>query len=364
MRDISIRVLNRTLLDRQLLLSRESRPALGVIERLVALQSQEPNWPYIGLWARAAEFHPDHLTWLLTTRQVVRTAGLRRTLHLMASSDVRWLRPTIQPLLDRGAQSRYFTSETSGLDLNDLISVGVNLLGRNTLSRRELAKGLADKWPGRNGRILAAALELHVPLLHSPGTSAWGKWGSPSRVEVARAETVIGALSDTPQPELMIRRYLGAFGPATVMDFQSWSGLTKMEETFERMRPGLRVYPTDEGVELFDLPDATLADGDLPAPVRFLPGYDNVLLGHAIRTRIVSDEDRKQVVPGRAIVRPTFLVDGFVAGIWSLERSTLFVMPFRPLSDEARAEVAAEAERLVEFVAPDAPFGEISIAGV
>ncbi len=364
MREISLRVLNRTLLDRQLLLSRDPRPALRVIERLVALQSQEPNWPYIGLWARAAEFRTDHLMWLLTTRQVVRVAGIRRTYHLMASDDVRWLRPTIQPVLDRGAQSRYFTSVTTGLDVDELISVGVNLLGRNSLSRLELARGLADKWPGRNGRILAAALELHVPLVHSPGTSAWGKWGSPSRVDVTRAETVIGELSDSAQPETMIRRYLGAFGPASAMDFQSWSGLTKMEEVFEGMRTSLRVYPTDEGVELFDLPDATLADGDLPAPVRFLPGYDNVLLGHAVRTRIVSDEDRKQVVPGRAIVRPTFLVDGFVAGIWSLERSTLFVMPFRPLSEEARAEVATEAERRVELVAPDIPFGEISIAGV
>jgi hypothetical protein len=162
----------------------------------------------------------------------------------------------------------------------------------------------------------------------------------------------------------MIRRYLAAFGPASVADFQTWSGLTKMEKVFEAMRPGLRVYGTDKGVELFDLPEATLADGDLPAPVRFLPGYDNVLLGHTVRTRIVAEEDRKQVMPGGAVVRPTFLVDGFVAGIWSLQRSTLFVMPFRPLPDEARAEVATEAERLMEFVAPDAPFGEISIAGL
>jgi hypothetical protein len=282
----------------------------------------------------------------------------------MASGDISWLRPTIQPVLDRGVQSRYLTSETSGLDVNELISVGVNLLGRDTLSRRELARGLADKWPGRNGRILAAALELHVPLVHSPGTSAWGRWGSPTKVEVARAETVIGPLADSAQPELLIRRYLGAFGPASVMDFQSWSGLTKMEKVFEVMRPVLRVYRTDEGVELFDLPEATLADGDLPAPVRFLPGYDNVLLGHANRTRIVSDDDRKQVMPGRALVRPTFLFDGFIAGIWSLQRSTLFVMPFRPLSDEARAEVATEAERLFEFVAPDTEVGEISIDGV
>jgi hypothetical protein len=112
-------------------------------------------------------------------------------------------------------------------------------------------------------------------------------------------------------------------GVQFVMDFQSWSGLTRMEEIFEGMRPGLRVYPTDEGVELFDLPEAALADGDLPTPVRFLPAYDNVLLGHAIRTRMVSDEDRKQVMPGRAVVRLTSLVDGLVAGVWSLQRSTL-----------------------------------------
>ena len=364
MRDLSPRVLNRTLLDRQFLLSRESRPALGVIERLVALQSQEPNWPYIGLWARSSSFRIDDLMWLLMTKQVVRAAALRRTQHLMASSDVLWLRPTIQPVLDRGAQSRYFTKETSGLDRDELASFGIGLLGRDTSSRRELARRLAERWPERNGRVLAAALELHVPLVHSPGTSAWGRWGSPTKVEVVRAETVIGPLADSAQPELLIRRYLQGFGPATVLDFQIWSGLTKMEKVFESMRPNLRVYQTEDMGEVFDLPEATLADGNLPVPVRFLPGYDNVLLGHAVRTRIVSDEDRKQVMPGGALVRPTFLVDGFVAGIWSLERSRLFVMPFRPLPDEARAEVATEAERLLEFVAPDAEVGEFSIAGL
>jgi hypothetical protein len=362
--EISLRALNRTLLDRQFLLERVSLSTLSVVKRLVALQAQEPNWPYVGLWARVANFRVDELMWLLISRQVVRGAGLRRTQHLMASADVRWLRPTIQPVLDRGAQSRYITSETTGLDLDELIAVGVTVLGRNTLSRRELARRLKEKWPERNGRVLAAALELRVPLVHSPGTSAWGGWGSPSRVEVARAETVIGELSDSAQPEMLIRRYLGAFGPATAMDFQSWSGLTRMEKVFEGMGPGLRVYRTEEGVELFDLPEAKLADGDLPAPVRFLPGYDNVLLGHAIRTRIVGDEDRKQVMPGGAVVRPTFLVDGFVAGIWSLQRSRLFVMPFRPLSAEARVEVESEAERLLEFVTPEESDGKISFASV
>lgn len=364
MTEISSRVLNRTLLDRQFLLSREPRSALGVIERLVALQSQEPNWPYIGLLARAADFHIDELMRLLTTGQVVRGAGLRRTQHLMAGSDVHWLRPTIQPVLDRGSQSPYFTNETTGLDVDELTAFGVDVLGRNTLSRRELARRLAERWPGRSGRVLAAALELHLPLVHSPETSGWGAWGSPSKVEVARAETVIGPMTDSAQPELLIRRYLEAFGPASVRDFRTWSGLTKVGEIFENMRPSLRVYLTDGGAELFDLPDAELADGDLPAPVRFLPGYDNIVLGHAIRTRIVSDEDRKQVMPGGAVVRPTLLVDGFVAGLWSLEGSRLSVMPFRPLSDEARSEVATESERLAAFLASDDAIGEISIDGV
>jgi hypothetical protein len=284
MRDLSLRALNKTLLERQFLLSRDSRPALGVIERLVAPQSLEPNWPFIGLWARSSEFHTEDLMWLLTTRQVVRAAG----------SDVRWLRPTIQPVLDRGAQSRYFISEPSGVDFDELIAGGVSLLGRNTLSRRE-------KWPGRNGRLLAAALGLRVPLVHSPGTSPWGRWGSPSYVDVARAEPVIGAVSDSAQPERMIRRSLGGFGPATVMDFHCRPGLTKNGVDLRSDAAGSSRLSHGRGGRAVRSTESTLADGDLPAPVRFLPGYDNVLPDHALRTRIVSDEDRRQVMPGGAV---------------------------------------------------------------
>ncbi len=200
------------------------------------------------------------------------------------------------------------------------------------LTRRELGKRFVEKWPGRNGQVLVAALERRVPLVHSPATSSWGRWGSPAGVAVVRAEVVVGEMSVS-QPEALIRRYLAGFGPAAVSDFQSWSGLTRTGEIFERMRPGLRVYRTEQG-ELFDLPDAAVVDIDVPAPVRFLPAFDNVLLGHADRTRIISDEDRKVVMPGGAQVVPTFLVDGFVAGTWSLRGSELLVKAFRPLSRE------------------------------
>ena len=359
---ISLRALNRTLLDRQFLLERVSRSTLGVVARLVALQAQEPNWPYIGLWARVVDFRPDDLMSLLSSGQVVRGAGLRSTQHLVAGEDFRWLRPTIQPVLDRNARSPYVTRETIGLDLDEITAVGIELLGDDTLSRRELRKRFVEKWPGRNGQVMVAALERRVPLVHSPATGAWGRWGSPAGVAVVRAEFVVGEMSES-QPEALIRRYLAAFGPAAVSDFQSWSGLTRMGEVFEIMRPGLGVYRTEVG-ELFDLPDAALADVDVPAPVRFLPAFDNVLLGHATRTRIVSDDDRKVVMPGGAQVVPTFLVDGFVGGTWSLQGSELLVKNFRPLSRAIRSEVVSEAEQLLEFVIPGDPARKISFAPV
>ena len=299
---------------------------------------------------------------LLSSGQVVRGAALRSTQHLMAGDDFRWLRPTIQPVLDRNARSPYVARETIGLDLDEITAVGIKLLADNTLTRRELGKGFVEKWPGRNAQVLVSALERRVALVHSPATSSWGRWGSPAGVAVVRAEVVVGEMSVS-QPEALIRRYLAGFGPATVSDFQSWSGLTRMGEFFEGMRPGLRVYRTEQG-ELFDLPDAVLADIDAPAPVRFLPAFDNVLLGHADRTRIVSHEDRKLVMPGGAQVMPTFLVDGFVAGTWSLQGSELLVKAFRPLSIANIAEVATEAERLLEFVDPGDGPGKISFSPV
>jgi hypothetical protein len=157
-------------------------------------------------------------------------------------------------------------------------------------------------------------------------------------------------MAASPRIETMIGCYLAAFGPASVMDIQAWSGHTRLRGTVDGMRPRLRVFRDERGRELFDLPDAPLADPDLPAPVRFLPAFENLLLGHADRSRVIADEDRKRVMPGGAIVRPTFLVDGFVRGTWSLEGTTLLVCPFRPLSEEDTAEALDESNRLLGFV--------------
>ena len=163
-----------------------------------------------------------------------------------------------------------------------------------------------------------------------------------------------------PRPDALVRRYLAAFGPANVTDAQRWSGLTRLGGVFENLRPSLRVYHSDQG-ELFDLPDGRLADPEIPAPVRFLPAYDNPLLGHVDRTRIIAYGDRKLVMPGGGQVLPTLLVDGFVAGTWGILGSTLHLTSFRPLSPPVVDQVHEEAEGLLGFLFPDDENRAISV---
>ncbi|MEE1807243.1 winged helix DNA-binding domain-containing protein [Streptomyces sp. BE133] len=351
---LSTRTLNRTLLQRQFLAARTSRPVLDVVEHLVALQGQEPNWPYVGLWTRLADFRHDDLTALLRDGRVVRSAALRSTQHLTSSNDFRWLRPVVQPVLDRTARAQYFAAQTAGLNIAELTDVGRELMAGQTLPRRKLALSLAERFPGRDGRVLAGAVELRVPMVHAPATGAWGAWGNRPAIAITLAEHWIGRPMAAPRVETMIRRYLAAFGPAGVMDIQAWSGLTRLRETLDGLRSQLHVFHDERGTELFDLPGAPLADPDLPVPVRFLPAFDNLLLGHTDRARVISDADRKLVMPGQAMVRPTFLVDGFVHGTWSVKGSALLIAPFRPLSQAGTQAVLDEAERLLAFVAPDA----------
>lgn len=348
---LSQRTLNRTLLERQFLTGRTARSPLEVIEHLVAVQAQEPNWPYVGLWSRASGFRHDDLTSLLHDRTVVRSAMLRRTQHLASRNDFRWLRPTVQPIVDSALRSPYYANEIAGVDLDALVAAGRELLGDRILTRRQFGRLLAERFPGRNGGRLASTVELKVAMVHPPTEIAWGRWGNPGSVSLALAETWTGQpMAAEQRPEAMLRRYLAAFGPASVPDMQAWCGLTRLREIVDGLRPTLRVFRDQHGRELFDLPDAPLAADDTPTPVRFLPAFDNLVLGHADRTRIMSDEDRKRVAPGQARVEPTFLVDGFVRGRWSVAGQTLTITAFRPLPKADQAAVRAEAEHLLAFI--------------
>jgi hypothetical protein len=360
---LSVRALNRTLLARQFLAERVPLTALEAVGHLVAMQGQHPNSPYVGLWARLESFRHDDLAALLRDGRVVRSVTLRRTVHLSEGGDYAWLRPTVQPVVRNALQSAYYADEIAGLDLDELARDGRELLAGRTLTRKALGSLLAERHPGRHGGRLADTVEITEALVHAPQNGAWGGWRHPSNVALALAEERIGRpMGETREPATLIRRYLAAFGPASVMDAQAWSGLTRLREPFEAMRNDLRVHRGEDGAELFDLPDAPLGDPDLPVPVRFLPAFDNALLGHRDRTRVISDADRKRYSAGASGGVPMFLVDGFVAGTWSVRGATVTAVPTRPLREADAAAVIEEGERLLEFIAPDDPDRRILLA--
>lgn len=361
MPSISRRVLNRTLLQRQLLSNRSASPALDVLRHLIAMQSQEPNWPYVGLWTRMENFKHAELTSLLNDRRVVRSTALRCTQHLVATDDFAWLRPTVQPVLERTLRAAYYARETADLDLSELASLGRGIVGDGTLLRRELSQTLAERYPGHKGAVLAGAVELRVPLVHPTPGGTWGTWGTRGAMPVALAEAWTGRPSGPASVETLIDRYLRAFGPASVKDMQAWSGLTRLRELLVKMGARLRVLHDEQGAELFDLPDASYADPEAVAPVRFLPAYDNLLLGHADRARVISNENRKLVMPGQGQVLPTFLVDGFVRGTWALKERRLWISPFRALSKADSAAMLEEAARLMPFLVDDTTGYDIAV---
>ncbi|MRH89126.1 winged helix DNA-binding domain-containing protein [Nocardia sp. SYP-A9097] len=351
---ISPRQLNRTLLMRQLLTERVTMPAADLIHHLIAVQGQEANWPFIGLWTRLTDFRPAELDSLLHDRTIVRSTTIRRTVHLTTADDYRWLFPTVRPMIEQSLKLAYYREAFGDLDHTEFATAGRELLTGRTLARTELGRTLSERFPTPHPERLAAILGHLTPLVHHAEAGVWGSWRN-RRVAVALAEEWIGGPLDTePDQEKMVLRYLAAFGPATVADIQSWSGITRLAEVITRLRPQLRTLRDDSGRELYDLPDAPLADPDLPAPVRFLPAFDNALLAHKDRRRVITDEDRSRITKIASGGVPMYLVDGFVHGRWDLDGPNLRITPWHPLSPAAEVAVHAEAEKLLPTLTSDA----------
>jgi hypothetical protein len=350
------RALNRALLERQLLLPRVEMPVRDAVEHLLGLQAQAPMPPYYGLWSRLEGFDPHELGRLLTEREAVRLTLMRGTVHLVTVRDALVLRPLVQVVVERGHKGA-FGRRMGGAEPRELAAAVRELLVDGPLTARELGRRLVERGIGEDVEAIGNAARVYVPLVQVPPRGVWGAGG---QAKYAPLESWTGReLEAEPSVDEVVLRYLRAFGPASVMDVQNWSGLTRVKVVLERLRPRLLPFRNERGKELFDLPDAPRPGPDVPAPVRFLGEYDNVLLGHADRRRIISEGFpwEAMLAPGRFV--NNLLVDGMLRATWWIERdgkrrARLAIRPFREFSRAEREEVAEEAQRMLDFAAADA----------
>ncbi|KAF3468228.1 winged helix DNA-binding domain-containing protein [Streptomyces sp. Tu 3180] len=348
---LGVRALNRATLARQLLLRRSPMSAEAAVAHLVGLQAQNVKPPYHALAARLDGFTPEELSRPMADRAVVRIVTLRSTLHTHTADDCLTLRPWVQPARDRELTG--FRKGLAGVDPDRLAALVRELVEDEPRTMGQLREALLKEWPDADPQALSVAARCRLPLVQITPRGLWGRSG---QVMLTTAEHWLGRpAGPAPEPDGIVLRYLAAFGPASVKDMQVWAGLTRLREAFERLRPRLVTFRDAGGVELFDLPDAPRPDPDTPAPPRFLPEFDNLLLSHADRTRVVPPEFRGRSWQGNTAHR-ALLVDGFLAGLWRLEEGALVVEPFRGLGTARREEVAAEGERTLRVLHPDTAY--------
>jgi hypothetical protein len=349
------RALNRALLARQLLLQRVKQPAAQVVEHLVGMQAQVPNDPYIGLWSRIDGFQPNELGQLVAGKQAVRGPLLRATLHLVTTEDWVALRATLQPMIER----RFWTGTPFGrrvrdMELAQLVGAAHALVEDQPRTTAQLRGALAERWPNRDPASLAAAATYLASLVQVAPRGVWGRTMQPTWT------TTEAWIGQSVGPELsideLVLRYLAAFGPANARDIGVWSGLTRLREVLDRLRPRLRAFRDEAGRELLDLPDAPRPDPETPVPPRFLPQYDNFFLAHADRSRVDGDAGNWWSFTD-GLWRSPLLIDGSIAAAWRIVREggrvTLLIEPPAPLAPETTDSVAHEGARLLDLLAPE-----------
>ncbi|HEX5830464.1 MAG TPA: winged helix DNA-binding domain-containing protein [Gemmatimonadaceae bacterium] len=356
---LSLRALNRATLARQMLLERHACTPLDALERLMGLQAQVARPPFLGLWTRLRGFERAQLLALAAGRQAVRATMMRGTLHLVTAADYLRFRMPLQPMLT--AAMRSVSRGDGAFALEPVLRAARTLLAEGPRTFDEIRAHLAVHIPEANERLMGYAVRVQLPLVMVPTAGAWG-WDPKSEFALADAWLGIAPHEDA-SPHALVRRYLAAFGPATPADASAWSGLRGLRPVFETLRPELVVFRDEAGRELFDLPDAPRPDPDASAPVRFLPDFDNLVLAHDDRARVLAPEHRARIVSKNLIVAPTFLVDGRVAGTWRITRSrgtaVLTLNPFGALGRRLRGELEEEGTALLRFVEEGAKVYEV-----
>ncbi len=351
---LDARTLNRATLARQLLLDRADMPVLDAVAHLCGLQAQEPQEPFAGLWSRLRAFDPSVLSDLLTGRRVVRTHLMRRTVHLVTADDVVAWRARHDAMLRQRVLGTY-RRELETVDLGELAAAGREAMADGVpRSMGELARAVADRWPTVGPRPLGEMLVAGLlPTVQLPPRGLWRTTGGARYVPIS---SWLGRAIDPPAPDgsdpvgrALLRRYLAAFGPAASADLRAWCGLAGLPAAVRALREELVAFRDERGRELLDLPDAPRPDPDTPAPVRFLPAFDNAILGYHDRGRIIDDAHRGLSVAGARVV----LVDGRVAATWSVEADTVLISPLGRFTRADRTAVAEEGQALASFLSGD-----------
>jgi winged helix DNA-binding protein len=362
---LTTRQLNRATLARQLLLERADYRAEQVLQHLVGMQSQAPLAPYIGLWTRVVDFRADELSALMIERRAVRASLMRATIHLVTAADFLQLWPVLEPVSERGlwTGSPFGRRVPCGM-VNDLLAFVRDVLREAPRTRAELRRLIGQRWPNLDADAMAYAAQYLLPIVQVTPRGVWGQGKAPTWAD---AEAWIGdRMSTGAAVDDLVLRYLGAFGPASVQDVQVWSGLTRLGEVADRLGPRVRRFRSEDGRVLLDGPDAPRPSADTPAPIRFLPEYDNLLLSHADRSRVVPEQRIVPLWPGNGGNRGTVLVDGFWRANWGIVaaggQAHLDIEAFQPLPRRQVAALAAEGHRLLAFAAAASPAGDIRIS--
>jgi hypothetical protein len=366
---VDLRALNRALLARQGLLD-PPRPAsaLEVVEHLVGLQAQDVKAPYFQLWARIADFDPTEVSALLESRAAVRIALMRGTIHLVSARDALLLRPLVQEVITRATDGNWSTG-LEGIDRAAIAAAGRAAVEAQPRTFAQLGALLAERWPAADPRSLAQQVRAHVPLVQVPPRGLWGRSGAPAHTSLEHWLDGGAAAPADATIDAVVRRYLAAFGPATVQDMQKWSGLTRLAPAFGRLRDELVVFTDAETGrrELFDLPDAPRPPGDTPAAPRLVGPFDNLILSHADTARILPPEHKAKVMTQNGLIAGVVLIDGFVAGNWRIKATkklaTLTIASFGPKAYRKKdaAVLRREGDRLLAFAAPDAAEREVVV---
>ena len=358
---LTLRELNRATLARQMLLERVALPVVTAIERLAALQAQWAPSPYLALWSRLKDFEREDLWNAIEKKHtVIRARLMRGTLHLVSARDFYAYAVATQDL-QRGAWNRLQIG--AGVDPQEVAKLAV-AFARKPRTSEEVVSHLTERLGSFGGPykwLIWRFVSAHADLVSAPPAGHWAHGGT-NVPYVAARHWIDGGERPTEENaiELLIRRYLGAFGPAALADIARFAGQVpaRIRPVLERLTPSLRRFSDEQGRTLFDLPRAPRPAADVTAPVRLLPRYDELLIGYEHRDRVIAKEHRGAVYSKNAIVEAVFLVDGFAAGTWSLATTkadaVVRIKPFGTLARSDRAAAIAEGEAIAGFMAPDA----------